>query len=70
MTRMDGGDGALEVWNANSIIGTAYKDKLQGGHLPANEDTEVPIGCMGVLRVRRGPWTFCSHNARGGALAA
>lgn len=44
LTRMDGGDGELVVWNANSIIGTDHKDKLQGGHLPANEYIEVTSG--------------------------
>ncbi|MEZ5926569.1 MAG: calcium-binding protein [Hyphomicrobiaceae bacterium] len=44
LTRMDGGEGELVVWNANDIIGTNYDDKLKGGHLNANEYIDLASG--------------------------
>ncbi|MEZ5926567.1 MAG: trypsin-like peptidase domain-containing protein [Hyphomicrobiaceae bacterium] len=46
LTRMDGGEGELVVWNANDIIGTNYDDKLKGGHLEANEYIDLASGAV------------------------
>jgi hypothetical protein len=61
LTRMDGGEGALVVWNANDNIGTGYADTLK---------TKVLVlinGCVGPHR-RPGEWRC--QDGRGGALAA
>ncbi|MFO1173335.1 MAG: hypothetical protein U1E49_20500 [Hyphomicrobiaceae bacterium] len=58
LTRMDGGEGQLVVWNANSIA------------TPLDVSREAEARFDGCLQVVRRPWDHCGHYAGGGALAA